>query len=64
MCNKIAYANNKGTSPDVIAEQYIELPRAICDTESAPIKEQKSTITKFYQTRYKNSEIITPLDQN
>ena len=56
MRKKIAYANNKGTSPDVIAEQYIEL---ICDTESAPIKGQKSTITKFYQTRYKNSEFIT-----
>ena len=59
MRKKIAYANQRGTSADVIAEQYIELPRAICDTESAPIKGQKSTVTKFYQTRYKNSNFIT-----
>ena len=35
------------------------MPRAICDVESAPIRGQKSTVTKFYETRYKNINLIT-----
>ena len=50
MRKKIAYANQRGTLPDVISEQYIELPRAIWDVGSAPIRGQKSTVTKFYKT--------------
>ena len=52
-------ANQRGTSPNVIAEQYIELPRALCDVESAPIRGQKSTVTKFYEKRYQNTNLIT-----
>ena len=59
MRKRIAYANQRSRSPNVIAEQYIELPRAICDVESAPIRGQKSTVTKFYKARYKNSSFIT-----
>ena len=58
MRKKIAYANLRGTTPDVIAEQYIELPRAICDTEPAPIKGQESTITKCYHARYQSSNLL------
>ena len=38
---KIAYANQTGTSVDTVAEQYIELPRALCDTNGVLNKGQK-----------------------
>ena len=41
-----------GTKPDVIGEQYIEFPRALCDTNVFPIKGQKIIDTKFNQARY------------
>lgn len=44
---KIAYANKMGTKPDVVGEQYIEFPRALCDVNGLPIKCQKSVATKF-----------------
>ena len=56
---KIAFANKTGRVPDVIGEQYIEQPRAICDEYSLPIKGQKSSVTKFYESRYKESNLIT-----
>ena len=59
MRKKIAYANQRGTLPEVMAEQYIELPRAICDVNAAPVKGQKSTATKLYEARYTNSDLIT-----
>ena len=31
MRRKIAYANKMGTKPDVVGEQYIEFPRALCN---------------------------------
>ena len=49
---KIAYANAKGTIPDVVGEQYIEFPHAICDVNGIPNKGQKSLTTKFYEARY------------
>lgn len=39
----------------MIGEQYIQLPRAICDLNSNPNKGQKSLTTKFYLTRYEDS---------
>jgi hypothetical protein len=56
---KIAYANKTGRMPNVIGEQYIEQPRAICTENSLPVKGQKSTVTKFYESRYKESNLIT-----
>ena len=41
MRRKIAYANKMGTKPDVIGEQYIEFPRALCDVNGFPIKGQE-----------------------
>ena len=57
MRRKIAYANKKGTKADVIGEQYIEFPRALCDVNGLLIKGQKSVATKFYQTRYQESDL-------
>ena len=45
--------------PDVVGEQYIEQPRALCNENSVPLKGQKSSVTKFYQSRYKESTLIT-----
>ena len=56
MRRKIAYANRKGTKADVIGEQYIKFPRALCDVNGLLIKGQKSVATKFYQTRYQESD--------
>ena len=47
MRKKIAYANQRGTLPEVMVEQYIELPRAICDVNSAPVKGQKVQQQRF-----------------
>ena len=38
MRRKIAHANKTGTNPDVIAQQYIEFPRAICTTDGLPVR--------------------------
>ena len=56
---KIAHANRTGTKPDVIGEQYIEFPRALCTTDGLPVKGQKSITTHFYQARYKDVGLIT-----
>ena len=54
MRRKIAYAKKTGASLDVIGEQYIELPRALCDMDEMPRKGQKSLVTGFYRGRYEN----------
>ena len=59
MRRKIAHANKTGTNPDVIGQQYIEFPRALCTTDGLPVKGQKSITTNFYQARYKDSELVT-----
>ena len=59
MRRKIAFANKTGTTHDVIGQQYIEFPQALCETNGLPVKRQKSIATKFYQARYKDSELIT-----
>lgn len=59
MRRKIAHANKTGTNPDVIGQQYIEFPRALCTTDGLPVKGQKSIITHFYQARYKDVGLIT-----
>ena len=56
---KIAYANQTGTSVDTVAEQYIELPRALCDTNGVLNKGQKNVATKFYEARYNNKQDIS-----
>ena len=56
MRRKISYANKMGTKADVIGEQYIEFPR---DVNSLSNKGQKSVATKFYQARYKESDLIS-----
>lgn len=43
---------------DVIGQQYIEFPRALCTTDGLPVKGQKSIATNFYQARYKDSDLI------
>lgn len=58
MRRKIAYAIKTGTNPDAIGEQYIDLPRALCDLDNLPTKGQKSMATHFYQARYKGTELI------
>lgn len=55
MRRKIAFANKTGRMPDVIGEQYI----GQYVTNTMPMKGQKSTITKFYESRYKESNLIT-----
>ena len=59
MRRKIAYANKTGTNPDVIGQQYIEFPRALCTTDGLPVKGQKCIATSFYQARYKETQLIT-----
>ena len=59
MRRKIAFANKMGTKPDVIGEQYIEFPRALCYVNGSPIKGQKSVATKFYQARCKETNFIS-----
>ena len=58
MRRKIAYATKMGT-PDVIGEQHIEFPRALCDVNGFPVKGQKSIATKFYQARYQESNLTS-----
>ena len=55
---KISHANRSKTSVDTVAEQYIELPRALCDTNGVLNKGQKSVATKFYETRYNSEQDI------
>ena len=64
MRRKIAYANKMGTKPDVIGEQYIELPRALCDVNGSPIKGQKSVATKFYLARYRDIDLVSHVIPN
>ncbi len=59
MRRKIAYANKIGKNPDIIGQQYIEYPRAICTTDGLPVKGQKSIATNFFQARYKNTTLIS-----
>lgn len=59
MRRKIAYANKTGTCVDVIGEQYIELPRSLCDNDDMPTSGQKSIITDYYKGRYKDINLIS-----
>ena len=59
MRKKIAHANKSGSNPDVVGQQYIEYPRALCTIDGLPVKGQKSIATKFYQARYKDADVIT-----
>ena len=56
---KIAFANKIGKMPNVIGEQYIEQPRAICNEQSLPVKGQMSTINKFYMSQDIRSVILS-----
>lgn len=38
---KVAFANKTGRMPDVVGQQYIEQPRAICNEHSLPVKGQE-----------------------
>jgi len=58
MRRKIVHANKTGTDLDVIGQQYIELPRALCTTDGIPVKGQKSIVTNYYQAWYKEAELI------
>ncbi len=59
MRRKIAFANKTGTSADVIGEQYIENPRAMCDSNGQLIQGHKHVATSFYKARYANQNLIT-----
>ena len=54
MRKKIAYAYKNGTSADVMGEQFIEFPRALCNIDNLPVKGQKILVTGFYKGRYSN----------
>ena len=43
---------------DESGEQYVELPRALCDIDGKSTTGQKSLATGFYQTRYKETPFI------
>ena len=56
---KIAYANRTGIRADVVGEQYIELPRALCDEDGNLVKGTKSMATHFYQARYRGADLFS-----
>lgn len=58
MRRKIAFAIQTGGIPDVMGEQYIALPRALCDIDGMPVSGQKSLITNFYKRRYGDMDLI------
>lgn len=58
MRRKVAYANKMGSCVEVVGDQYIEHPRAQCDTEGQPLKGQKSVVTKYYTARYSSESLI------
>lgn len=55
MRRKIAYANKMGLKPEIIGEQYIELPRALCDVNGSSIKDKKSIAKKATRQDTKKS---------
>jgi len=59
MKKKIAHANKSGSNPDVVSQQYIEYPWALCTIDGLPVKGQNSIATTFYKARYKNEYVIT-----
>ena len=54
---KIAWQIRTGEVQDCKGEQYLELPRAICDPHGNPHKGQKSYTTKWLERRYKDITI-------
>ena len=58
MKRKIAYANRIGDTTDVVGEQYIEFPRALCTPDGLPVKGQKSLATNFFHARYRDADLI------
>ena len=55
-CLRKAFAWNAkcGSSSQQVGQQYIELPRAISDSNGNLHKDQKSYTTKWLENRYKN----------
>ena len=51
---QLAWAAQNNTVGQHTGEQYLELPRAICDPNGLPHKGQKSYATTFLEKRYKN----------
>ena len=51
---KLAWNAKLGVVTHPSGEQYIELPRAICNRSGIPNKGQKSYTTKWLENRYKN----------
>ena len=44
-----------GLKPEIIGEQYIELPRALCDVNGSSIKDKKSIAKKATRQDTKKS---------
>jgi len=59
MRKKIAHANKSGSNSDVVGQQHIEYPRALCTIDGLPVKDKKSIATTFYKARYKDESLIT-----
>ena len=49
---KIAWSSRVGGVADAPGEQFLELPRAFCDSSGVPNKGQKSSTTKWLEKRY------------
>ena len=55
MKKKMLHSAKTGTPIECPGEQYIELPLSLCDNEGNQLKGQKSYVTKFLESRYKNA---------
>ena len=53
----------EATKEKIPHEQFLELPRAIADSNGIPQKGQKSTSTSFFQTRYGEEVILYKFPQ-
>ncbi len=51
MRRRMAYNARVGATENLTGEQYLELPRAICDPNGTPHKGQKSYTTKWLEKR-------------
>ncbi len=54
MRRQMAYNAHVWATENLIDEQYLELPQAICDQNGAPHKGQKSYTTKWLEKRYES----------
>ena len=55
MKKKTLHSAKTGTPIECPGEQYIEFPLSLCDNEGNQLKGQKSYVTKFLESRYKNA---------